>query len=810
MILSDEEAFELKAWVVKKLEDISDADSDVLGDYVLALIRADTPEPELRLSAIANLEDFLQDKAEKFVDETFQALHSKSYKPGYVHPPATVPIASLAPTAVSPITPLTPRYPQDLSAGRQPHPIANEQSRKRSYNDHHNGPVYNDPHYAKGDRQIKQMRRGGLRGGRYGDMNGRSSQGPSESPLNVPPPGQFPFPGMPPPPSDPNDPLMAMMLQAMGMPLPPANSGIAGLANKSPIAFSPPGQGSPTLNGARSNEIKARCSDYDTRGFCVRGNTCPFEHGNDHMVAPGQEAAEYDPKNSAITDVPSMSPTSNGFVGHDASLWSRDQGHLPNRGQRGGRGQGYHASPRGPKRAEFSHAGPNSDRSNTTIVVENIPEEKFDEGSVRSFFSAFGTITEVDMRPYKHLAIVKYADYWAAKSAYDSPKVIFDNRFVKVYWYKPGSVVPTTSTEHHKNNHHDSSISSPTSSAVPTTTKEPEFNREEFEKNAQAAQKKLEEKKALMKDAEEKRQLLEKQKFELAQKQAEEKRRLLEKIQAKKRKSSGAADDDSGGGGGAAMNGVDKQTNGTTTAADADDDKASAQTKALRAQVAALEAEAKSLGLDTALSDDSWAAGRGRGRGRGRGGGRGRGSYRGWEGFAGRGAAGHHDISFKGSPRGRGGFGVGGGAYNLDNRTKKVGVSGVEFNGDRDEALRQYLFAIGEFEAIESSAEKPDTQIITFKDRYTAERFMYGTKNIPSVGTVELAWVNTPLPPVMRQNVEKGGDADGDAMMVGNVRNDGSVGGGGEQQQHGMVTTAEANVEVDYDVAEEDDRWMAS
>lgn len=38
----------------------SDADSDVLADYVLALVRAETAEPELRLSAIANLEDFLQ------------------------------------------------------------------------------------------------------------------------------------------------------------------------------------------------------------------------------------------------------------------------------------------------------------------------------------------------------------------------------------------------------------------------------------------------------------------------------------------------------------------------------------------------------------------------------------------------------------------------------------------------------------------------------------------------------------------------------------------------------------------------------
>ena len=39
----------------------SDADSDVLADYVLALIRADNPEAELKANATENLEDFLKD-----------------------------------------------------------------------------------------------------------------------------------------------------------------------------------------------------------------------------------------------------------------------------------------------------------------------------------------------------------------------------------------------------------------------------------------------------------------------------------------------------------------------------------------------------------------------------------------------------------------------------------------------------------------------------------------------------------------------------------------------------------------------------
>jgi hypothetical protein len=39
----------------------SDADSDVLADYVLALIRSDAPDDEIRKASIENLEDFLKE-----------------------------------------------------------------------------------------------------------------------------------------------------------------------------------------------------------------------------------------------------------------------------------------------------------------------------------------------------------------------------------------------------------------------------------------------------------------------------------------------------------------------------------------------------------------------------------------------------------------------------------------------------------------------------------------------------------------------------------------------------------------------------
>ena len=185
-----------------------------------------------------------------------------------------------------------------------------------------------------------------------------------------------------------------------------------------------------------------------------------------------------------------------------------------------GRGdRGEFVQRRNNNRAEFSQAGPNHDRSITTVVVEQIPEEKFDETHVRDFFSEFGNIEKVTMQPYKRLALVKYGDYMAARRAYESPKVIFDNRFVKVYWYKQGGIPtpPATAKENAK-------------SSFMLKEEEQPFDREKFERDAVAAQKKLEEKKVQMKDVEAKRQALEKQKQELAQKQAEEKRKLLEKL----------------------------------------------------------------------------------------------------------------------------------------------------------------------------------------------------------------------------------------------------------------------------------------
>jgi RNA-binding protein 26 len=110
---------------------------------------------------------------------------------------------------------------------------------------------------------------------------------------------------------------------------------------------------------------------------------------------------------------------------------------------------------------------------------------------------------------------------------------------------------------------------------------------------------------------------------------------------------------------------------------------------------------------------------------------------------------------------------------------------------------------IGDFANIETT---PECTFITFKDRFTAEKFMYGTSNgeIPSAGKIELAWVQTPVDlstsslsvsKMEKQDEMKLGE--GDATMQISTPTHGD----GQRQEH--------HQDLDYDVADDND-WGIS
>ena len=400
-----------------------------------------------------------------------------------------------------------------------------------------------------------------------------------------------------------------------------------------------------------------------------------FEHGDDSIYIPppvvppsfgtstplgAQAVEEYDPSNALLPGMFSL-PSGGGQV---YQHMGPDMGR-PMYG-RGGRQQGQPRRQR-PK-APFSADGPVQDRTKSTIVVENIPEENFTEEQVREFFSQFGNILEVSMQPYKRLAVVKFDNWGSANAAYKSPKVVFENRFVKIFWYKDDETpTPASATANGAGTNGSKKAGSAAghSDAGAGSTPPPEIDMEEFRRRQEEAQKSHEEKMRKLQEVELQRQELEKRQKALLAKQQEENAKLMAKLAQKKTTASET--------GVKAQEGEGEEVKPTRSVS---------QSEALRAQLAALEAEAKQLGLDPDAMDEShssWSPGGGS-FSRGRGGY----PYR---------ARGYAPRGIRGGRGGRGNNHAAYAAYSLDNRPKKVILTGVDFTiPEKDETLRQYLF----------------------------------------------------------------------------------------------------------------------
>ncbi|KAK4126090.1 hypothetical protein N657DRAFT_614503 [Parathielavia appendiculata] len=692
MLFSEEHSQHLKKWIVERLENTSDADPDVLADYVLALLRHDGNVDDVRKLCEEEMPDFLKEDSPVFVSDLFQALTYQSYLPGARPPPQKY---AALPTPGDAGQPPPSLYYDDSPVGAAPTypPPFRNGSRKRPYTD------WDDPNAQQngrdagiGARAFKQPRRGG-RASRPDDFRGVAAGIPPYHP-----PGQL-SPQGPPGPS------------LVGYFHPKGAMDAAAMFGMSLAAGHP----MPELLSQERPRRRKKCRDWEKKGYCQRGSNCKFAHSDDPVYPPPPgppfgamqpvpqppAVEEYDPANALIPDLfngrgPISGQTAVPDIGRPLRL-------------RGGKHQNRQS--RGEK-APFSADGPVFDRAKSTIVVENIPEENFSEDQVKGFFSQFGYILDISMQPYKRLAIVKFDSWNAANAAYQSPKVIFDNRFVKVFWYKddesalPASAPMVGGAPGAKRAQATSGSSlADGSHAGP----HPEIDLEEFAKQQEEKQRAYEEKLKKREELERQREELERRQKELLAKQLEEKARLEAKL--------------------AGRNGSKSDENGDSPK------KPMSQTEALRAQLAALEAEARQMGLDPDALDTPtpWPS-RG-GYGRGRGAWRGaspytpRGSFRG--GFRGRGNAGNVHAAYA--------------AYSLDNRPKKVIVTGADFTvPERDETLRQYLFGIGEFTDVQTNSTFAE---ITFKDRKTAEKFLnsvlLNNKEIPGLDAsspLELAW----------------------------------------------------------------------
>jgi hypothetical protein len=202
-----------------------------------------------------------------------------------------------------------------------------------------------------------------------------------------------------------------------------------------------------------------------------------------------------------------------------------------------------------PLRKQEIYKGPNhADKSNTTLIIEHVPQgtnpyrrsnaDKFNEFAVREWFSQFGDITSVTLdKPNKQIVLV-YANHDSALRAWNDPRPIFENRFVKVWWKKSEGMMPERT--------HSRSA-------------EPEISIEALREQALRAQEGFLERQKRKEELERKKEELERQRRELLAKQALEKEKLLEKIRRAKEKQNGAKQEEHANGNGSTTPATDDE-----------------------------------------------------------------------------------------------------------------------------------------------------------------------------------------------------------------------------------------------------------
>ncbi|SAM07497.1 hypothetical protein [Absidia glauca] len=198
-----------------------------------------------------------------------------------------------------------------------------------------------------------------------------------------------------------------------------------GPLNKQQRYHSPGGQNAPSNYSMQQRLgprqfVKKPCFNYQNKGYCMRGDFCPYDHGDNPLVM----------ETNGTGMMEAVDRAGGNYNGGDAGGPMRIRG-------RGARHEGgFDGNKMGNRRQEDVPYTNRYTPYSTKIVVEKIPEENCNIDSVTGFFGKFGKLVNLSVQPDVSRAFLQYASHQEAMAAYQSPAVIFNNRFVKVFWQK--------------------------------------------------------------------------------------------------------------------------------------------------------------------------------------------------------------------------------------------------------------------------------------------------------------------------------------------------------------------------------------
>uniref|UniRef100_A0A8C3K7J6 RNA-binding protein 27 n=1 Tax=Calidris pygmaea TaxID=425635 RepID=A0A8C3K7J6_9CHAR len=303
MIIENVDA--LKSWLAKLLEPICDADPSALANYVVALVKKDKPEKELKAFCADQLDVFLQKETSGFVDKLFESLYTKSYLPSLEPPKVEAKPAGQEKEEVKEenfqesVEEERESRKKKYSSPQRSRGDSSEQRTREKKRDDGKWRDY-DRYYDRSDlyREKSSWRRGrsksrsksrGLSRSRS-RSRGRSKDREAARSAEHRERSKFK--------SERNDvegsynpvsasPSKSTEQYSSAQSIPSAVTVIAPahhLENTTESWSNFYNNHSNPGSFGRNPPPKRRCRDYDERGFCVLGDLCQFDHGNDPLV----------------------------------------------------------------------------------------------------------------------------------------------------------------------------------------------------------------------------------------------------------------------------------------------------------------------------------------------------------------------------------------------------------------------------------------------------------------------------------------------------------------------------------------------
>ncbi|XP_069725681.1 RNA-binding protein 27 isoform X2 [Phaenicophaeus curvirostris] len=307
MIIDNVDA--LKSWLAKLLEPICDADPSALANYVVALVKKDKPEKELKAFCADQLDVFLQKETSGFVDKLFESLYTKSYLPSLEPTKAEAKPAGQEKEVIKEELSLKQNFQESVeeerdsrkkkySSPQRSRADSSEQRTRekkrddgkwRDYDRYYDRDLYREKSSWRRGRSKSRSKSRGLSRSRS-RSRGRSKDRDANRSVEHRERSKFK--------SERNDvegsynpvsvsPSKSSEQYSSAQAIPSAVTVVAPahhLENTTESWSNYYNNHSNPSSFGRNPPPKRRCRDYDERGFCVLGDLCQFDHGNDPLV----------------------------------------------------------------------------------------------------------------------------------------------------------------------------------------------------------------------------------------------------------------------------------------------------------------------------------------------------------------------------------------------------------------------------------------------------------------------------------------------------------------------------------------------